>query len=54
MILQALKNMYPRYVPLPKKWGAINKEHGGGEIRRRVHIIRLKKDKIYGIIKYLK
>ena len=35
---------------LPKKWGAINKEHGVGEIRRRVHILRLKKDDFCGII----
>ena len=31
---------------------AVNKEHGGGEIRRRVHILRLKKDENYGIIRY--
>ena len=30
------------------------KEHGDGEIRRRVHILRLKKDENYGIIRYRK
>ena len=32
--------------------GSINKEKGGGEIRRLDRIIRLKKDENYGIIRY--
>ena len=34
----------------PKEMMSNKQRIGGGEIRRRVHIIRLQKDEIYGII----
>ena len=38
----------------PKEMGSNKQRKGGGEIRRRVPILRLKKNKIYGIIKTTK